>query len=596
MAAEKKFTTKYGVVIPDTKVLRQIQSNVLQCELWHFRLFHDFNGKEAAKDYNGGGIFQHAVRAANMLWRQPGKELFKWHPDLETALREYCDVTAFGETLVTGPASAGKTFGAAIYAYLSWLSDPENTGVLVCSSTLGGLKLRLWGDIRKLHLANAEHPMFSTTNLVDSLTCIQSSKGETKRGIFGIAVAEGNETKAIGRIIGFHPPRLIVIVDELTDVGWAIVEACTNLFTGKKKAHFIGIGNASSIFDSHGKMCEPKEGWNTVTVESERWETLRGGVCLHFDGFKSPNVVEGRVMYDFLMTAGDIKRTAETYGENSPQMWRMRRGFWCPEGTVSTVLSEPIIKNFMCMEKATWDSEKKMYAGLDPAFEGGDRCVLRFGMNGKDTKGKDILELGDIITIKPDSTRFNQRPLEYQIADKVKSECVNRGVEIQNFGMDTTGAGAGLAAIISEEWGYGFNRVHFAESASEAPVAPTDFRTCKELYKNKVTELWYSIRQIVMGYQLKGLDAETALELCARRYTSESKIVVESKSDMKSRPGAKSPDLADALAVLCDTVKHKGGLGGVSKARKSMDREWENMVREFHKADEESYADDPIAV
>lgn len=583
MRSPKQPISAYGLEtleLPDQ--LKLILQNPLTKELWFFKSCQFFTDKTGYKSaYNGPGSYGHAVNAANMIWRQPGKELFQWHPDLETCLEEYCSVVDRGETLITGPASGGKTFGAALYAVLSCISDPDNTGVLGCSTTLPGLKRRFWGDVRRLFMFVQNHPMFSLMNLVDSLTCLQSNKGDMQRGIFGIAVAEGSESKALGRIIGFHPPRLIVIVDELTDVGWAIVEACTNLFTGKQKAHFIGIGNAASIFDSHGKMCEPKEGWNAVNVEMNRWETKRGGVCIHIDGFKSPNVVADKIIYPFLLTNEDISKTAKDYGENSPQMWRMRRGFWCPEGTVNTVLSEPLINNCMCMSKANWESTKLTYAGLDPAFEGGDRCVLRFGDNGKDSNGKDILELGDIVIIKPDATKFNQRPLEYQIADRIKKECVDRGVPPNRFGMDITGAGAGLASIITEEWGAGFHRCHFASSPSDLPSGPTDSRPSNEVYHNKVAELWYYIRTLVTAYQLKGLDPETAVELCARRYEVKEKIKLESKSDMKSRPGAKSPDLADAVAVLADTIKHRGRLGEQSKARSNANRDWDRLVREM---------------
>lgn len=581
----------YGITFPDTKEYKAVMENDLNRELFFF----DYSGRLGPREteaYTGPGTYGHAVVLCNLLFRQKGREVFEWHPDLETALEEYCRLGPTLETLVTGPASGGKTFGAALYAFLFWLCNPRDSGVLVCSTTMRGLKQRLWGDIRKLYLSVA--PIIGG-NIVDSQTCIQTSKGEMKRGIFGIAVAEGNETKALGRIIGFHPPRLLVIVDELTDVSWAIVEACTNLSTGKKKFHFIGIGNASSIFDAHGKMCEPQEGWNSVTVETDRWTTLRGGICLHFDAFKSPNVVAGRIIYKFLVTPEDIRKTVSEYGDNSPQMWRMRRGFWCPEGNVNTVLSEPLIKNHMCMLKAQWDSGYEVYAGLDPAGSGGDRIILRFGKAGKDASQKDVLELSDIVVIKPDATKFNIRPLEYQIADAVKKECTARNVPPQRFGMDITGAGAGLAAIISEEWGYGFHRTHFASRPSDLPAGQNDLRPCSEVYFDKVTELWYSMRNIVTSFQLKGLDAETAVEFCSRRYTSEGKTWVESKVDMKKRPGAKSPDLADAAVVLLDVVRNKGGIRDQqSRARSNADRDWQQLIKEYQSSEEDAYSDDPV--
>lgn len=583
--------TRYGVTAT-TDFGRTVFAHPLLTELF---LFKECRNERFKDSYDGPGTYAHAVNAADMIWRQPGHEMFVWHPDLETALEEYCVVGERGETLITGPASGGKTFGAALYILLSFLSDPDNTGALICSTTLDGLKRRLWGDIRRLFLAIHEHPLFAGLNIVDSKTCIQSNKGDMKHGIFGIAVAEGNERKALGRIIGFHPKRLFVVVDELTDVGWAIVEACTNLFTGKQKAHFIGIGNATSFFDSHGKMCEPADGWNSINVDSPRWITKRSGICVHFDGFKSPNIKHGKVIYPFLLKPEDIEETRRNYGENSPQMWRMRRGFWCPDGTVSTVMSEPLINNFLCLNKAIWQGEYLEWAALDPAFEGGDRCVLRFGRVGKDNHGRDVLECSGIHIIKPDASRFEQRPLEYQIADQVKDQCGLRGIPVERFGMDITGAGASLAAIVSEEWGNGFHRTHFAERASDLACSPTDLRSCYDVYKNKVTELWYSIRQAIMGYQIKALDPETAVELCHRKYESGTKICVESKTEIKSNPGGKSPDLADALAVLLDTVKHKGAMGEpASRARRSSDHDWQQLVKEFAISEADEYTQDSV--
>lgn len=573
----------YGVSFPDTSENKKVLASPYGRERFFFQRGY------LAKSYTGEGRYFHAKNLADMIWRQKGREQFVWHDDMETVLQEYCQTN---EVLVTGPASYSKTFGAALYALQFWMEDPLNTGVIVCSTTLPGLKRRVWGEIRKLFLAMPPQ-IKGGNNMVDSLTALQSTKGDMQHGIFGIAVAEGNEQKALGRIIGFHPKRILVIVDELTDVPWSIIEALTNLFTGKEKAQFIGIGNAASIFDSHGKMCEPKDGWSSVSVNTERFETKRGGVCIHFDGFKSPNIKAGKTLFKFLLSQEDIDSTARQYGENSPQMWRFRRGWWCPEGTVKSILSETIINKFRAMDKATWEGGFVSWAGLDPSFEGGDKCVLRFAKTGKEASGIDVMELGESVTIKVDL--HSKIPIHYQIAKQVKEECTLRGVDVYHFGMDVTGEGGGLASIIAEEWGPEFHQVEFGGKASDLPVSPINPKTCYEEYANKVCELWYSFRTALMGNQVKGLDADTALEFCARLYTVENKIKLESKTDMKTRLSGRSPDNADAVVVVLDTVKHRGGLGSiVSKAIRTINRAWEKLVQDFTPDDKDSFTHDSM--
>jgi hypothetical protein len=63
-------------------------------------------------------------------------------------------------------------------------------------------------------------------------------------GVFGLATDKGEIDKAIGKIIGFHAPNMLVIVDEMPYTPEAIVEACVNLESGSSRFQFIGIGNA----------------------------------------------------------------------------------------------------------------------------------------------------------------------------------------------------------------------------------------------------------------------------------------------------------------------------------------------------------------
>lgn len=582
--------TPYGdiLALPDDPAIEKTLNGtsileVITRELLFFKIAGYVEG------YEGPGRYHHAVNAANAIWRQKGKEEFVWHPWMEEDLRAYCESD---EVIITGPASGGKTTAAAMFAVLFWICSPNDTACIITSTTRDGLRRRIWSEIRKFYL-KALPTIGQIGRLVDSEICIQSYKGATQHGIFGIAVAQGEEQKAIGRIIGFHPRRLFVAADELTDMSWAIVESLTNLFTGVQKGQFAGIGNAALVFDSHGKMCEPKEGWASVNVEMEQWPTKRGGLCVHHDGFKCENVIQGRKIYPFLLTQEDIDRTAQEYGMDSPQMWRMRRGYWCPEGTSRTVLSDSLITKFNAMHKAVWQGATQMWAGLDPAFEGGDRCVLRFAKTGKTDSGIEAMELQDMVFIK---TKVNDaEPLHYQIARQVRAECMSRGVRPENFAMDVTGEGGGLAAIIAQEWGAGFHQVEFGGRASDMPVSDVNPRPCHQEYGNRVTELWYAFRSILMLNRVRGLDADTALEFCKRQFRVESKIWVESKRDMKARPGGRSPDLADAVVTVLDLVKRRGALGRIQTDMQiKREIEWNKLHNEYADDDNDSFTVDGI--
>lgn len=595
----------YGLIaeLPSTPELRAaMKPKTLIDEIRLQWLFFKIAG--FCTGYDGPGRYAHLHDLCDLIWRRPGKECFKWNPWLETMLEAFCSDNT--EVLLTSGNSSGKTFSTALYLLNQFYCSPTDTRVSIASTTRDGLKGRIWADFRKLHMSAME-VIGKVGHLVDSDICIQSVRGDSRHGVFGVSIVQGEEKKALGRLIGFHTPRSFVAVDELTDVNWSIITSLTSFFTAKRRSQFIGTGNASFFFDSHGRMCEPEDGWNSITVNSDSWKTKRGGLAVHFNAMKSPNVLAHKTIYDFLPTQADIDDTLKKYGESSPEMYRFRYGFWCPEGVTRTVLNNSIIAKFQAMEKASWkDSNQRLWAGLDPAFEGGDRCVLRFGLTGVSDMGIETLELSrnaegepDILYIKTDVSMKDPDgkpvPIHYQIARQVKRECEARGIPPDRFGMDTTGEGGGLASIISEEWGHGFVQVEFGGKASDMAVSEINPKLRKDEYKNKVAELWFSFRTSVMLGQVRGLDPDTALEFCSRLFVVENKIVLETKAEMKARAGARSPDLADAAAILLNTVQRRGGLGmALSMTAQRKAKEWWELSEE-NEDDEPLFDGDAIS-
>ena len=516
----------------------------------------------------GLGAYGHMHNAIDSIWNAHFPDAYIWNDWSELLISTFCEnewVT------VTGPAASWKTTSAGIFALAAFYADPKNTVVICTSTTLPGLRRRIWKEISRFHRMR---PCFG--NMVQSRDCIQFTKGQDDAGIFGVATDAGEIAKAIGKIIGFHAPNIYVIVDEMPYTPEAIVEACVNLASGAKRFKFIGLGNADDELDPHGRMCAPKAGWDSISVESERWETRRG-VCIHLDGLKSPNILDKTKNYPGLLTQSDIDTTAEIYGVDSPQFWQMRRGFWAPEGVQKTVLTMPLITRGQAFETPHFDSEFSMCAGLDPAFEGGDKCSLRFGKCGA-IEGKKTLVLSEKLVIKTRNTPDD--PTHYQIVRQVKEACESRGVSPFYFGLDATGEGGGLAGIFQREWSRDILLVEFGGRPSRRPVSPTNPKRADQEYDRRVTELWFFLRLLVQNGQLKALDEETASQFCRRWWELKGMYIsLETKLKMKDRT-RQSPDDADAVVVLAELCHSRLSLNAssVSFSETRPDSPWKKFL------------------
>lgn len=519
-------------------------------ELWFFKNapgLIDGSVSSGKGAYTGEGRLWHAKKLAHLLM---GKGLLDMHDWTE---EQFDLFSHYQWSTVGGPAAGGKTTAAAAYALMFWMCDPLESAVIVTSTTVPGLRKRIWGEIMRLW--RRLNWISDTANLIESKTVLQAQKGDEQHGIFGIAVAGGQTEKALGRIIGFHPKRLLVVVDEMTDTPEAIVEACINLSKTEGEFQFIGLGNPKSRLDPHGRMSEPIFGWKSVSVESDFWET-KVGACLHLDAFKSPNMKAGRDKYPYLIKCKEVAKDIKTYGENHPKVWRFIRGFWPPDDIERKVITESMFAQFpRCKEHAIWLQGYRACAALDVAT-GGDRCMLRFGKFGLGTNGNTLIEFTEAITLKLDAS--SKEPIHYQIARLTREACKQRGVQPEFFGLDTTGVGSGTADILQREWSMRIHRVNFSDRPSERVVSDTNPNKCSAEYYNIVTELWFAVRRFLESDQLRGLTDDDIFEFAARNYEMRGNLYqVDPKEVMKSNIG-RSPDLADADAIMIEVIRRHG--------------------------------------
>lgn len=583
--ANPYFKHDYGVLLPARLSARMLEAYCYQTE--------------RTNDSGGLGPYEHFRRYIAMTW--PGiMEESTWHPWMEWRLRTFTDPVAgvkrrlypnqsgqsthlFRNDVWTGCASAGKTRDAGVLSLGWWSVNPHESSVVLCSTSKNMIRRRVWPVIQKLYheARDQKGKPIKLGHLIDSQTMLQARKGDSKHAIAAFAVEPGELQASIGKMKGMHTDRMMLVVDEADSTPPAVFELITNLRKGCREFVLMVIGNGVSMLDAHGQIAEPMAGWDSISVDSEEWETraldkwnIEPGICLHFDGEKSPNVRAGRTKWPFIYSYEDyLSAKSKPDYAGSIQYWSFERGFWAPEGSVDRVLTPQKIIRHHARDTFVWTTQPKPCAGLDPAF-GGNVCCLQFGLLGSSAEQEQCLELTDTVEIHPQAK--HSMPVDNQIADRVAQECRDRDVDPGWFGLDTTGPGRSIAALLSQNWSNDFRRVEFGGAASERTVGGGDERLGKDVYGNKVSELWFQVARLVENDKLRGLSNLAAQQFCMRPYSLRGKrLVVLPKDKMKELHG-KSPDHADAVAVLCDLAISKGA-GGIE--RRANDKPWKEFRR-----------------
>jgi hypothetical protein len=405
--------------------------------------------------------------------------------------------------------------------------------------------------------------------MLNSTMELQAIKGDSKHAIFGQAVEQGEIGPAVERLKGVHCPRIMLVIDEAPGTPEAIFQTIPNMAKGCQELIVLTIGNGPMThFDCFSRCCKPVNGWKSVGVESSEWETasvpefqLPKGICLHFDGAKSPNVVAGRTLYPFLYSWEDWQRTLRDPNiQRTAGFFSQDRGFWPPEGFLRTVLTEEMIEQGGARGQLVFNGPTTPIGSVDTGF-GGDACVLRFGRLGMIEGGKLAVQIDEslIIPIFIDAIDAQGRkmPAEYQISAFIKPEAEKRKVKPHCFGVEATGTGRGAAAVLTQEWG----EIVWVESGgkpSDMPASEEDARPSAQVYDRRITELWFSVQAFVKGAQLGGLTEDDCTQFCARQYDFVSKkYILEKKEDLKPRLG-RSPDDADSVAVLVEVARQLG--------------------------------------
>lgn len=542
----------------------------------------------------GEGDYHHYRRFQELVWPekiwQVGLYRNYWADKILEAWLEYKYLG------LMGCAASGKSDSLASIALTDWYAFPDCTTTLVSSTEVKMLDLRIWRFIKKYHKSAKKDRDWIPGHLIEGKqTIVRDAKDEYVDGrdflnaVIGCAAKRGNQYVGLGSYIGLHNKRVRLIADEAQLMPRGFLDSTSNLAMCPD-FKLAALGNPNETTNAHGVICEPSNelgGWEGGIDQqpgTKVWKTrFPNGGCLQLPGNDSPNLKappEEPVPFPFLCTRDQIAEESSKWGTSD---WhfdmfinaKMPRG----QGSHRVITRQECERNGATLEPIWRDSNITKIAGLDAAYRasGGDRCVfteINFGREVESDasitttngiisqksnipQGRQILSIVDQIVIPLSGTIDAETP-EIQIVKFVRQQCENRGIPPSNFFYDS-GMRTSLVQQFSRDWTMDVQSIDCGAEPTEQHVSMEINIPCKDYYRKLITEMWFSVRLVILSKQFRNLNKDVMWELCAREWINSSgnKIEVESKADMREKTG-RSPDLADCLAICVAGARQRG--------------------------------------
>lgn len=544
----------------------------LRVEMWMIQQ----GGTHAKKDGTkvGKGLPYHYEAMRKLLW--PDLEDHRWN----SLCRD--EILKNKVTVLMGPGSSGKTHTAAWVHLCEYFIYPEETCVLVSSTDMRGLKMRVWGEIASLWSQAVERYDYLPGHMLDSACAITTDSLEDdegnrnirdfRKGVVGIPTMQGGRFVGLNKWVGIKQKRVRLIADEAAMMGAGFLSAFSNL---NKNTDFRAcvLGNPNDPNDCLGRCAEPEDGWDSHMNPEKTctWKTrFMNGVCVNLIGTDSPNFdypENEPTRYKYLISREKIAETVSFFKKDSYEYFSQCVGSMRIGQLARRVFTRRLCEDNLATEhEVNWlDGIRTRVAGLDSAYNG-DRCAFYRAEFGKAVGGKIILYLHQpiIIPITPTGAEPEQ-----QISEFVKRECESHGISPENFAHDSTGRGS-LGTFLARVWSAQTNPIEFGGQPTDRPVSLDHYindpntkvrrlKTEKEHYSKRVSALWFAVRYCIEAGQLRGLTEETMEEGCMRQWNrvANDKLELEGKDDMKLRVG-RSPDLMDACSIVVEMARRRG--------------------------------------
>ena len=551
---------------------------------------------------NGSSLFFHFREAQRLLW--PGEDHHRW---TDLILRSFCENEI---SVFIGCSDSCKSWSMSKIVLVDYWTAPDLTLSLVSTTEGRGAELRIWGAIKDLfNLARDRHPWLAG-NPVDYLKTITTeyvdeSRREARslrRGIIVIPCKIGGLQSGLAPFIGIKAPRLRHCGDELQVMSDAFLNAYSNWY-GKDDFKGMMAGNFMETDDPLGVASEPADGWESFadSGKTQQWKGkfYRANVVA-LDGRDSPNNdfphgpgIPAR--FPYVIGHKKLNAVLETHGEDSWQWWTMCVGKPARGMDIWRVLNRDFCRKHGASEEVVWKGAVTHLYSLDPAYGGGDLCIGRHLELGEDLRSKQTLFFhpAEIIPIKINM----EQDAEEQIAEYVYRRMNTLGIPPENGAYDSFGRGT-LGNSFAKL--FGSKCPVPVDSSAQCTGRPVRFdlmmeekdgkkrlKRCDEHYKKFITEMYFSLREAIECEQVRGLDAESIREGCARKFTrnKDGKIELEPKDEYKERHHGRSPDRMDNAVIGVELARQRGFRIEHLAARveKQKGPDWlETKISEYH--------------
>ena len=554
----------------------------------------------------GLGLFQHYRNAQTICW--PEEDHHRWS---DLILREILQNTI---TVIMGPKDSGKTHTVSKYGLIDYLAFPECTLILISSTDMRGLEMRVWGDLKSLFERARERFDWIPGTVVDSKHAICTDNilednviRDMRKGCLCVpCLSSSGQYVGISKYVGIKQKRRRLLGDEVTFMKESFLDSLANLNSGDFKGVFMG--NPIGQDDPLDKLGEPVDGWASMP-EPEKTSVWKNrfinGRTINLVGTDSPNFdypQDKGPRYPYMINQRSIDSVVSFYGKDSLQYHSQCKGTRRSGLNARRVINAELCRECGAMDTAVWKgTNRTVIAGLDAAYGGvgGDRCVGGHIEFGEDVDGNVLLQVYQP-SIVPINQKLEMSP-ETQIANWVKRYCDARDIPPANFFYDATGRGS-LGTALARVWSANVEPLEFGGNPSERPVSldlyvwdtrerKRRLKLCSEHYSKFVTELWFSVRYAIESRQLRGLPEDVMREGGMREWkmTRSDKIEIEAKEDTKERMG-RSPDLFDWLVTCVEGARRRGfaikRIGNTESEANSLEwiQEYRNRNRELRQA------------
>jgi hypothetical protein len=334
----------------------------------------------------GKPYYQHLLTLVKLM--MPKTDI---HPNFADAANLFCQVMGNGlkGMHMIGSQNSSKSSTSVRLAFAVMAIFPKESAIYFANPFDSASDSTIWGEVEECYEEIVKNcPNLFPKAIKYALRQIALVPGVPKAGTMEIrnvkhvGKLKGSKTKKTGEVQG----PIVVVIDECNEIyNQAFIRVFSNLVS---QPGFVvqTSQNFKDPQDMGGRMTEPNAkfgGPGTFKELSEEddhiWYSYGSTMTIRFSGRKSPNLIAGRTIYDYLFTEENHEFLASQYGDRSPEYYSQCLSFPMESEESASVLSRSKI-NLSRHDDAFYHIKQKMtrVAFCDPSFGGGDLAAYAF--------------------------------------------------------------------------------------------------------------------------------------------------------------------------------------------------------------------------